>query len=742
MGATTERLLQEAMDIGVESSGPSDLLKRLGSKMKEALGADALVVKEVYQKEEKLTQSEEAAVNTRKPYLDNRLSSYSAFDLINYFNVGYRSCLILPVSTERTAFGVITLLSAKEERFDPARMETVSTISSMLSYELDAKVEREKSLSMARYFDAVFENQAQQFIVDREGRIVKANKFALNSLGLTPKEVSGKDFGNFFSIGDDAIKKLRSGVAVEMARGNVPYSATAKPISESLAHVLLYDLTGIRELEAKTGLIGLSKSEVFILLDSEMKIVWVGGNAGALRVDAEAVLGRRLPALIKDRGGEFEARLKAANDAYNDYISMEVGNGIEIAVDIVASKVGSSYGVMISRDMDRYVESLEKNLDDFFGLSPDFVISIDESGYIRRANKSAETLLKYRSGELDGVPVSAICTEAESLGRMNSALDLARDRGIVTDLYMNLSCKDGEAAPFTQSVKAMRNANGAIDGFVFVGKELSTKKLIESLKADVESVGKQAEKMKGESDLKTQFIFNVSHELRTPITNINGYSKLLLEGGFGALNEEQKESVRTIISEADRLMQLIQQVLDVAKLSSGKIKLDIQKVSLKELAENPSIKSLAEMAANKGLEFSFNVNYDVPEAVDADPNRLIQVFVNLIVNAYKFTEKGGIAVKAMKKGKSVRIEVQDTGVGISAEEKAKIFRKFYQIQSQRKGLTKPEGTGTGLGLSIVREIVNLHGGKVGVTSAPGKGSIFWFTIPIHYKPKRKGQQDN
>jgi len=134
--------------------------------------------------------------------------------------------------------------------------------------------------------------------------------------------------------------------------------------------------------------------------------------------------------------------------------------------------------------------------------------------------------------------------------------------------------------------------------------------------------------------------------------------------------------------------------------------------------------------------FSWDVDYNVPDVL-ADPNRIIQVFVNLIGNAIKFTEHGGISVGIYRKGRNVRIMVKDTGVGISKEDQKKLFKKFYQVQ--KKELTKQEGAGTGLGLSIAKEIISLHGGRIWVNSEPGKGSEFWFTLPISGSKKSKKQ---
>lgn len=739
MGAPAESLLQDAIAISKESISVAEMLKRLGLRIKERLGAEEIVMKDLYQKDVKVSQAEEVALNTKKPYLDNRLSGYSAFDLVNFFRQGYRSCLVLPIASERNWFGVLTFLASKEEAFDSSQLELLGITCSMLGYELDSKLEREKSLSMARYFDAAFEGSMPQFITDKEGRIVKANKSGLNLINLTPKEATGLELSRFFWIGKDGLERISKGGLTEARTASgKEYRASLKQINENLNHLLFYDITELKEVEAKATLVELSQEEAYMTLDSEMKITWIGGNTDMLKINRNSMIGRRLPSFIKEQEiGGMERRIRGIeNSIYADYVRMGLDNGVEIEVNMKVSKINSGFGVVLSKNMTRYIDNLRKTTDDLIMLSPEFVIVTDELGYIRQANKSAEKLLKYTGGELAGVPISSICREPESQDRMNSALDLARSRDVVTDLFLNFSCKNGDQIPLMQNIKTVRDDENEIIGFMFIGKELSTKKLLEELQSKLEDVTKQAEKLKTESDLKTQFIFNVSHELKTPITNIKGYSKLLLGGSFGELTKEQIESVETIISESDRLMQLIQQILDVAKLSSGRIKLDIQKVDLNELKENPSIKSLGEMVTGKGLDFSFSVDYNVP-VIDADPNRLIQVFVNLIVNAYKFTDKGSIRARAIRKGKSVKIEVEDTGIGISAEDKAKVFKRFYQISLSKRGLTKQEGSGTGLGLAIVREIVNLHGGRVGLVSAPGKGSTFWFTIPIHLKLRKK-----
>ncbi len=743
MATAPERLMQDAIDLGRSAYGIPELLMRLGEKMKGACGADEVMVSEVKPDEKNPGQAQKAVVSTARPYLDNSLSNYSAFaELINYYKTGFRSCLLVPVATERSGFGVITLLSRREDGFGRPFSDTAGFAASMMAYQLELRVERERSNSLARYFDAAFENGVPNFIIERNGKIVKANKAGLGLFGLSGVEASGAELGAFLALSPELAENIRNGIDSETReiKGERRYRLSSHRIGENLTYVSLYDVSKLRGLEEKASLLAMSQGEAFMRLDKEMRIVWVGGNTDALKINAQSFLGRKLETFLRGEGREELSRAarELEGGIRTHYAMLELDNGLELGVNITLGADAEGFSVVISKDVERYVENVGRRIEDFVSLSQEFVIMIDEEGFIRNANRSAERLLGYNSGELDGVPISRICATDESRDRMSASLELARKRDTFTDFVVNLAEKGGGVMPFSQNIKALRDAESKITGYMIIGKELRTKKILEELRSELEEVGREAERQKQDSELKTQFIFNVSHELKTPRTNINGYAKLLMEGGFGELSPEQMESVKTIITEDDRLMQLIQQILDVAKLEAGKIKLDWQEVDLAEIRDNPSIKSLEEMVRSKGLDYEFAIDYSVP-AIEADPNRLIQVFVNLIVNAYKFTDKGSITIKAYRKGKNVMVEVRDTGVGINIEEKNKLFKRFYQLQ--KRGLTKQEGSGTGLGLSIVKEIVSLHGGRVGLgkDTAPGKGSTFWFSLPIHRKPKKKEQ---
>jgi signal transduction histidine kinase/CheY-like chemotaxis protein len=234
--------------------------------------------------------------------------------------------------------------------------------------------------------------------------------------------------------------------------------------------------------------------------------------------------------------------------------------------------------------------------------------------------------------------------------------------------------------------------------------------------------------------LKSTFLANMSHELRTPMNAIIGYTDLLLDGVDGPINEEQGKSLKKVVANARHLLQLINDVLDVSKIESGKIELQINEINLKLLIESV-IPTFEPMVKQKGLTLNINLDENLLP-VYGDEDKVKQILINLLSNALKFTLQGGIIISAkpsergIKPGESpifVEVCVEDTGIGIKDEDIGKIFDKFTQVDLS----TKRQYEGTGLGLSIARGLVAFHKGVIWVTSKYGEGSRFCFTLPLN-----------
>jgi PAS domain S-box-containing protein len=234
--------------------------------------------------------------------------------------------------------------------------------------------------------------------------------------------------------------------------------------------------------------------------------------------------------------------------------------------------------------------------------------------------------------------------------------------------------------------------------------------------------------------LKSQFLANMSHELRTPLNSIIGFSRVILKGIDGPVTEMQQQDLTAIYNSGQHLLGLINDVLDLARIEAGKMELNFEEVHLAEMTT--SVMSTAKgLIKEKPIQLLPRIPADMP-TVRGDTMRVRQVLLNLISNASKFTDEGSITVEALvQKNPAGKLEalinVIDTGPGISVEDQEKLFKAFSQVDGSA---TRKSG-GSGLGLSICANLVQLHAGKIGVYSEMGKGSTFWFTLPLYHQPK-------
>jgi signal transduction histidine kinase len=225
---------------------------------------------------------------------------------------------------------------------------------------------------------------------------------------------------------------------------------------------------------------------------------------------------------------------------------------------------------------------------------------------------------------------------------------------------------------------------------------------------------------------KSDFLANMSHELRTPLNAIIGFSEVLIEKMFGEVNDKQLDYLKDIHSSGKHLLSLINDILDLSKIEAGRMELDIAEFDLRAALQN-AMTLVKERAQRSGVLLGLEVDPSL-EALRADERKFKQIMLNLLSNAVKFTPEGGtVRVAARPNGTAVEFSVTDTGIGIAPEDQAAVFEEFKQVG--RDYTRKAEGTG--LGLALTKRFVELHGGVIRLESAPGRGSTFTFTIPIH-----------
>ncbi len=272
-------------------------------------------------------------------------------------------------------------------------------------------------------------------------------------------------------------------------------------------------------------------------------------------------------------------------------------------------------------------------------------------------------------------------------------------------------------------------AAGDFSRHVQVGNRDELGTLAANLNRMSDELGRLYEQIEAANRHKSEFLANMSHELRTPLNAIIGFSDVLLERTFGDVNPKQEQYVSIILTSGRHLLSLINDILDLSKIEAGRMELELTTFDLALAIEN-TVTLVRDRAARHDQNLVLDLAPDLGEYV-GDERKFKQILLNLLSNAVKFTPDGGrIGVRAARTDDAVEISVSDTGIGIAPEDQEAVFEEFRQVGTDY--VRKREGTG--LGLALTRKFVELHGGKVGVESEPGKGSTFTLTLPVRPWP--------
>ncbi len=357
---------------------------------------------------------------------------------------------------------------------------------------------------------------------------------------------------------------------------------------------------------------------------------------------------------------------------------------------------------------------------------PDLLLMVNGRNEVEYMNETAEKLTGFRMEEFSGRPFSDLVGFDENelnQPRGDDPRSEYRDREAV------IITRDGQRLPVLVSTSLLISPAGENLGRLALIKNISQiKKLETQLTSQGEELQKANEELRALAAHRSRFLSHVSHELRSPLNSIMGFSGILLDEIPGSINEEQKKQLQVIYSQSERLLNQINELLDVARLQSRQ--LGIHRQPLKP--ENV-IRIIVDSLQFQAHEKNLRLEYQPPETplpeVMADPDRLEQILINLIGNAIRYTEKGKVWVQAhvvTDVPPMVEFRVSDTGVGIDLEDQQRLFDEFWQVQ--REG--QESAGGLGLGLTITKQLVEMQGGEIGLESRPGLGTTFYFTIPV------------
>ena len=361
------------------------------------------------------------------------------------------------------------------------------------------------------------------------------------------------------------------------------------------------------------------------------------------------------------------------------------------------------------------------------------IIATDEKGIIQLFNVGAEQMLGYRAAEVidrtrpsdmhdpTEVRARALALSAEldtQIAPGFEALAFKASRGIEDIYELTYIRKDGSAFPAIVSITALRNDAGGVIGYLLISTDNSARHRVQQQLGEALMAAEKANRA------KTEFISSMSHELRTPLNAILGFAQLV-DSGTPPPTPLQKRSVDQILKAGWYLLELINEILDLALIESGTVSLSREPVLLSEvLAECRSM--MEPQAQQRGIGMVF-LPLDAPCFVMADRTRLKQVMINVLFNAIKYNQAGGhVTVKCtLTPDDAVRISVRDTGRGLAPDKLAQLFQPFNRL-GQEQGTEE----GTGIGLVVTQRLVQLMGGDIGADSTLGVGSEFWVSMPL------------
>ncbi|HEX6088335.1 MAG TPA: HAMP domain-containing sensor histidine kinase [Thermoanaerobaculia bacterium] len=345
-------------------------------------------------------------------------------------------------------------------------------------------------------------------------------------------------------------------------------------------------------------------------------------------------------------------------------------------------------------------------MDPLLDSAPCGFVTVADDGTMLEVNTTLASLLGYTRIELQGWHLQKILPPGGRIFYQTHVFPMLRLHGLVEELYVTLRTRDGDSIPMLTNGTRREEVNH----FVFV--RMIQRNEYEAQLIEARRLAEQA------SAAKAKFLSMVSHDLRTPLTAITGNVSLLAAGVHGPVNDEQADGLQRIRNAAKELLRMLEDILGFAQIESGRVQMHMTDVRVSDAVARAE--TLVRLRLEEcGLAFTSDCNGAV---LRADPDRLQQILLNLLSNAIKFTPRGGsVFVSCALDGERARLRVQDSGIGIPAEQLQRVFEPFVQLV--------PDQRGVGLGLAISRELARAMGGELTAESAPGAGAAFILELP-------------
>jgi signal transduction histidine kinase/CheY-like chemotaxis protein len=517
--------------------------------------------------------------------------------------------------------------------------------------------------------------------------------------------------------------------------------------------------TTLRDLFIIVGVAGIALALILTFLFTAKLRKQIIDLSEATEKTREGNFKNKIPIRSKDEIGrlgqafnimldELEKNQKSKKE-YSDFITLINQNPSlyeisEAALIKIIKTCSFAIGALYS------VEDDELKLLSSYGYSSAKNIKKEEFGFFNRLVESRDMIEITSENELPVVSVGTVNFRLKYL----LLVPVIYNQKIISVLELGSTDKpSSEAKDYLQKIKeqlaiGLTNAKALVqlEDFVNELKKLNDDYQIQNeqikkqnetlvtlhqeLKEQAKELEIQKEKAVESTKLKSQFLASMSHELRTPMNSILGLTELIIERAD--LDEKNKERLGVVLKSGRRLMTLINDILDLSKIEAGKMEIRAEDVLLEELIEEVS-SSISPLVSNKNIEFKIKRDINTQIIIHADKDRLVQVLINLLGNAVKFTEDGEVTLHVSGNNEQLLFDVKDTGIGISEEDQKLVFEEFRQAD----GSTSRKYGGTGLGLSICKKIADLLGGSLSLTSKINTGSVFTFKTPLLFKAEDK-----
>jgi len=699
----------------------------------------------------------------KKPIVLN-VSEYPISRLTPYLiQEGLQTLASTPLLSGSKLVGALNLGARRSHAFPPEDIELLASIGQQLGIAVQNAILYKNVQQSEDKFRSLSENLPNMIFINKNGRVVYANKMCEEIMGYKIEELYHSDF-DFLSLMapeyiDITKKKLKRHIQGEEIH---PYESTI--ITKSGKRIDVIIATKLIDYEGEKAVLGImtditerthaeedlkeSEERFKSVVDSALNAVIVADINGVIIswnksaekkfiYTEEEILGKSISIIIPER--YRKAHLEGLKHLNSTGEHTVIGNSVEM---YGLRKDGTEFPMEFSRSIwktekgiffsgiihditgrkkaeDALLASREL-LQSFIDSSSSLIYLVDTQGRFLLSNSKLESLFGVTSDQLCGKTREAIMPKEIAKQHKENDLEVINTGEPISFEEDNYEL-DGKHVYLSVKFPVL-DLNGNIYAVGGISTDITERKNIESLRFE-------NERLENANKTKSAFIATMSHELRTPLNASIGFSELLTMGMAGELNEKQTHYLDNILTSNKFLLTLINDILDIAKIEAGKIELVPEKMSvLVTINETLSLIKETAMKHKVLLKTEFD-----PELVFimADKQRFKQIMFNLLSNAVKFSkpEGGTITITAKKEGGMAQISVSDTGIGIKKEAMNKLFHEFEQIDS---GISRKYG-GTGLGLAITKQLLELHGGKIWAESKYGEGSTFTFTLSIKAK---------